>query len=103
VLVGAQEEELAAELDVGSVDEDREVYEDELEDSVEELEDEEEEELEDKEEEELEDEEEGELEDEEEEPVAQEAFPAHASLGMAAAEPTRAATKSERDECILIV
>jgi len=34
---------------------------------------------------------------EDEEPVAQDDFPAQASLGMAAAEPARAATKSDRE------
>jgi hypothetical protein len=79
-VVGFQEDELMIELDVGFVDEDEEVYDDELMDDFVE-----------------------ELEEEEEEPVAQEDFPTHASLGMAAAEPTRAATKSDRDECILKV
>jgi hypothetical protein len=75
--VGFQEDELTAvPLEVGFVDEDEATLEDELmEDFVAEL--------------------------EEEEPVAQDDFPTQASFGMAAAVPARAATKRDREACIV--
>jgi hypothetical protein len=77
VLVGFQDEELmAVPLEVGFVDEDVPPPEEELNRVLD-----------------------AELDDEE--PVAQEDLPTQASFGMAAAVPTKAATKRDREACIV--